>query len=119
MLRDSEIDEEKQKEIIEKIKDITDKFNIGRTLATQKNKENIDNLKKALNEETIKNYFTDEEIQFLTQVRRIGRKATKQATIEQKEKGELGENKNIDAELNEEYSIIERREQIETEDEVR
>ena len=97
------IEEEKQKEIIEKIKDITNKFNIGTTLMHQSGKNNIEKLKKRLNEtineETGEKIFTDEEIKFLTEEQKRGRKMSKQVVVEQKEKENLGENEKIENEI--------------------
>lgn len=97
------IEEEKQKEIIEKIKDITNKFNIGTTLMHQRGKNNIEKLKKRLNEtineETGEKIFTDEEIKFLTEEQKRGRKLSKQVVVEQKEKENLGENEKIENEI--------------------
>ena len=95
-----EIEEkERQKEIIEKIKDITNNFNIGSTLNAQKGNNNIERLKKGLNEEinkeTGEKIFTEEEIQFLTEKQK-GKKLSKQVVAEQKEKGKLGENGEVE-----------------------
>ena len=71
LLIKQEIKEERQKEIIEKIKDITNNLNIGTTLINQKREKNEEKFKKGLikliSEETGEKIFTDEEIQFLTE----------------------------------------------------
>ena len=65
----------------------------------QKGNNNIERLKKGLNEEinkeTGEKIFTEEEIQFLTEKQK-GKKLSKQVVAEQKEKGKLGENGEVE-----------------------
>ena len=78
----------------------------------QKGNNNIERLKKGLNEEinkeTGEKIFTEEEIQFLTEKQK-GKKLSKQVVAEQKEKGKLGENGEVERVFEETISQAESR----------
>lgn len=78
----------------------------------QKGNNNIERLKKGLNEEinkeTGEKIFTEEEIQFLTEKQK-GKKLSKQVVAEQKEKGKLGENGEVERVFEETISQAENR----------
>ena len=97
---------QEQKEKIQKeIEELGINQNIGTSLKNQKNSKNKEFFEKALKElrtqlqqEGVE--FSEEEIRFLTE--KSTQKKVKQTVVEQKNKGELGQNQQIEAEVFEE-----------------
>ena len=114
-----EKDMEEQKQIIKELRDISEKitkdWTIGRKLNTQKT-NNMVKLKKEIEEAGLEEKLNDKERKLILEKR--AKKKVKQTVVEQKNKGELGQNQQIETEVFEE-TIIQAEQTQETEASVR